>query len=125
MASTLHWIGPGLLAALFALTGALKLIVPRERLQLRMHWAGTWPRWRIRLLGLAEVAGALGLVLPRATGIAPLLTPLAAVCLGLLMLGAVQTHLRLGESPVAAALVSALCFGLAASLLLAGTAVAS
>lgn len=116
MPSTLLWVGQGLLATLFALTGVIKLIVPRERLQGRMHWARTWPRWRIRLLGLAEVAGALGLVLPRATGIAPLLTPLAAACLALLMGGAVQTHLRLRESALPAAVVGLLCLGLAAAL---------
>ena len=120
MPSTLFWIGQGLLAAVFALTGAMKLVVPRERLQVRMHWARTWPRARIRLLGLAELAGALGLVLPRATGIAPLLTPLAAACLGFLMVGAVQTHRRLGEPTVPAAVIGLLCFGLAATLLIEG-----
>ena len=120
MPNTLLWIGQGLLASLFALTGAIKLIVPRERLQARMHWARTWPRGRIRLLGLAEIVGALGLVLPRATGIGPLLTPLAAACLAVLMVGAVRTHQRLGESPVPAAVVGLVCFGLAAALLIAG-----
>ena len=120
MPNALLWIGQGLLASLFALTGAIKLIVPRERLQVRMHWARTWPRGRIRLLGLAELAGALGLVLPRATGIAPLLTPLAAACLALLMGGAVQAHLRLRESAVPAVVVGLLCVGLAAALLVAG-----
>jgi DoxX-like family len=117
MPNTLLWIGQGLLATLFALTGAIKLIVPRERLQVRMHWARTWPRWRIRLLGLAELAGAIGLVLPRATGIAPLLTPVAAACLAVLMIGAAQTHRQLRESPLPAAVVGLLCLGLAAALL--------
>lgn len=120
MSNTLIWIGLGLLAALFTVTGAMKLLVPRERLQTRMHWAASWPRWRIRLLGLAELAGALGLVLPYATGIAPLLTPVAAVCLGLLMVGAVQTHIRLGESPVPAVVAGLLCFAMGATLFVAG-----
>ena len=120
MPNVLLWIGQGLLATLFALTGAIKLLVPRERLQVRMHWARTWPRARIRLLGLAELAGALGLVLPRATGIAPMLTPIAAVCLALLMAGAAQTHVRLRETPVPAAVVGLLCLVLGAALLVTG-----
>ena len=77
MPNMLLWIGQGLLAVGFTLTGGLKLIARRERLVAHMRWATTWPRWRIKLLGLAEVAGAVGLVVPWATGIAPVLTPIA------------------------------------------------
>ena len=62
-----------------ALVMMVKLVLPRERLAPRVHWAATWPRWRIKLLGLAELAGAVGLVVPEATGIAPLLTPIGSV----------------------------------------------
>jgi DoxX-like protein/aromatic ring hydroxylase-like protein len=73
-----------------------------------MHWAATWPRWRIKLLGLAEVAGAVGLVAPRATGILPALTPLAAECVAVLMAGAARRHRRLAEGIVPAAVIGAL-----------------
>jgi uncharacterized membrane protein len=116
MSNTLVWIAEGLLAAVFALAGAVKLAVPRERLQAFMHWARSWPRGRIKLLGLAELAGAVGLIVPRATGIAPALTPIAAVCLALLMVGAAQTHKRLGESPLAPVAVGILCVVVAAAL---------
>ena len=99
---------------MFTITGTLKLAVPRERLARKTHWAGSWPRWRIKLLGAAELAGAAGLVLPVALGIAPLLTPIAAVCLALLMLGAIHIHQRLGESFVPAAVVAALSVAIAA-----------
>lgn len=78
-------------------------------LQKRMHWVARWPRWRIKLLGLSEVLGALGLVVPCATGIAPALTPVATLCLAVLMAGAIQTHRRLGERFRPAVIVGALC----------------
>jgi hypothetical protein len=103
------WIAQIFAAVVVALAGTTKLVVPRERLEKRMHWAATWPRSRIKLLGLAEVAGAVGLVVPAAIGIAPILTPIAAACLFVLMLGAVRTHVRLAESVTPAAVVAVLC----------------
>jgi DoxX-like protein len=114
------WIAQALVAAVIALTGAAKLALPRENLAHRMHWAAAWPRWGIKLLGLAEVAGAVGLVAPRATGIAPALTPIAALCVAALMAGAVRTHRRLGEEFLPAVIVGALCLGIAAGRLLLG-----
>lgn len=119
MLSTLLWIAQGFVALTVALTGTTKIVLPREKLSAKMHWAATWPRWRIKLLGLAEVAGAVGLVVPMATGIAPVLTPVAALYLAVLMGGAVRTHQRLGEGFAAAALVSLLCVGIAAGRLVA------
>ena len=103
------WVVQGLLTAVFLLTGTAKLVLPREVLEKRMHWAAAWPRWRIKLLGLAEVAGAVGLVVPGVMGVAPVLTPIAALCLAVLMVGAVGTHRRLGESAVPAVVIGALC----------------
>ena len=111
------WTAQILVAIVIVLTGVVKLTLPRERLALKMHWAGSWPRWRIKLLGLAEVAGAVGLVVPAATGIAPVLTPIAALCVAMLMAGAVQTHRRLGESFVPAVVVGVLCLAVAAGRL--------
>lgn len=117
MSNIALWIVQALLAGVFTLTGTVKLVVPRERLEKRMHWAATWPRWRIRLLGLAELAGAIGLVLPAATGIGPVLTPIAALCLAVLMVGAVGTHRGLGEGVLPAVIVGALCLVVAAGRL--------
>ena len=118
MLNTLLWIAQGLVALAVALAGATKLLVPREKLMAKMHWAATWPPARIKLLGLAEVAGAVGLVAPMATGIAPVLTPIAALCVAVLMGGAVRTHQRLGEGFAPAAVLSVLCVAIAAGRLL-------
>jgi hypothetical protein len=108
------WTAQILVALVMMVAGTVKLMLPRERLAARMHWAATWPRGRIKLLGLAELAGAVGLVVPAATGIAPLFTPIAALCLAILMAGAVRTHRQLGESSVPAVVVALLCLAVAA-----------
>jgi hypothetical protein len=111
------WVVQGLLAGVFLLTGTTKLVLPREVLEKRMHWAAAWLRWRIKLLGLAEVAGAVGLVVPAAMGVAPVLTPIAALCLAVLMVGAVGTHRRFRESAVPAVVIGALCLVIGAARL--------
>lgn len=114
MLNTALWIVQGFVAIVVMLAGVTKLSLPRENLAKKMHWAAAWPRGRIKLLGLAEIAGAVGLVVPAATGIAPLLTPIAAVCVGVLMAGAVRTHRQLRESFAPAAVIGALCIFIAA-----------
>jgi uncharacterized membrane protein len=111
--TTVLWATQVLVALLFTVTGTVKLVLPREKLQKRMHWAASWPRARIKLLGLAELLGAAGLILPPATGVLPILTPIAAACLGVLMAGAIHTHRRLGETFAPALVVAILCVVLA------------
>jgi hypothetical protein len=114
MLSTVVWVAQGFVALVMTLAGMAKLVVPREQLAKRMHWAAKWPRGRIKLLGLAEVAGAVGLIVPMATGIAPVLTPIAALCVAVLMAGAVRTHQQLGEKVTPALVIGALCVAIAA-----------
>lgn len=111
------WVAQGFAALVFVLTGALKVFTPKDTLAQKMHWAAAWPPGRIKLLGLAEVAGGIGLVLPAALQIAPALTPVAALCLAVLMLGAVQTHRRLHESFVPALVLVLVCVAIAAGRL--------
>lgn len=88
-----------LLAAIFVATGLTKLTQPRAKLAAGpMGWAADVTDVEFRTVGLLEVLGALGLVLPQAFGIAELLTPLAAVGLALTMIGAIATHVRMGET---------------------------
>ena len=88
-----------LLAAIFLATGLTKLTQPRAQLAAGpMSWAADVTDAEFRAVGLLEVLGALGLVLPGALGIAPVLTPVAAVGLALTMVGAIATHVRKGET---------------------------
>ena len=78
------WTLQGLLAALFLMTGALKALMPAEVLAAQTPL----PILVVRCIGLCELAGALGLILPGLLRIAPGLTPLAAAGLVVLMVGA-------------------------------------
>lgn len=96
---TALWIAQGLLAAIFLVTGMTKLTQPRLKMAAGpMRWAADVTDTQFRAIGLVEVVGAIGLILPAALGIAPLLTPLAAVGLVLTMVGAIRTHVRYGET---------------------------
>jgi uncharacterized membrane protein YphA (DoxX/SURF4 family) len=95
---TALWIVQALLAAIFLITGMTKLTQPRQKLAAGpMRWAADVTDAQFRTIGLVEVLGAIGLILPAALGIAPLLTPLAAVGLVLTMVGAIRTHVRYAE----------------------------
>jgi hypothetical protein len=68
------WIVQGLLALIFLFAGGVKLVLPIEALTKQMSLPGPF----VRFIGVAEVLGALGLVLPGLLRIRPGLTPLAA-----------------------------------------------
>ena len=88
------WILQILLALAFGFAGAMKLTQPVAKLGKQMVWVPRFPEPVVRLVGAAELLGALGLILPRATGIAPILTPIAAVGLALVMLLGAIHHLQ-------------------------------
>jgi uncharacterized membrane protein YphA (DoxX/SURF4 family) len=91
------WVIQALLCAAFLAAGGNKLVSPKEKLATQMGWSQSWPPAAIKALAIAELLGALGLVLPWATGIAKVLTPLAAVGLAVTMAGAFVVHLRRRE----------------------------
>lgn len=91
------WIAQVLLALAFLGAGAMKLTQPKEKLEPTIGWVADFSQPAVRLIATAEVLGALGLVLPAATGIATVLTPLAATGLAAVMVGAVITHARRSE----------------------------
>jgi len=91
------WIVQILLAALFAFAGGMKLILPIEEMTKQM----AMPGWFLRFIGVAEVLGAIGLVVPWLVGIRPNLTPLAAAGLAIIMIGAVVVTLMSGDIPTA------------------------
>ena len=91
------WAVQVLVAAAFLGAGATKLSQPKEKLVKNMAWVEDFSQGTVRLIGALEVLGAIGVVLPALTGILPWLTPLAALGLVLLMIGASLTHLRRTE----------------------------
>ena len=98
------WIVAGLMAAIYLLSGFGKLLVPRER----MAAMGDASRWvldfrpgTLKAIGALEILGAIGLILPALLDIAPILVPLAASGLTLIMAGAVTMRIRRGETKTA------------------------
>lgn len=75
------------LGALFIFAGAMKFIMPMEEMQKEIAWSP----WFMYFIGVAEIAGGLGLILPGLTKIARGLTPLAGLGLIVIMIGAVTT----------------------------------
>ena len=92
------WILSGLLAAMFLLVGAPKLIQSYDKViaDPRQGWAKNFSPAQVKAVGAIEVLGALGVTLPWLTGIAPVLTPVAAAGLALVMVGATVVNTRLG-----------------------------
>jgi hypothetical protein len=82
------------LAGVFALSGLPKLLLPYDRLARHFVWVSDFRLRTVRVIGALELLGAVGLVGPAATGILPWLTPLAALGLAGLMVGALATTLR-------------------------------
>src|SRR5258705_11938269 len=98
--NTVVWIVQILLALAFLMAGLMKLTQPIERPAQRMSWVNDFSPASIRVIGAVEFLGAIGVILPAWTGILPWLTPLAATGLGIVMLGAMATHLRRHEQPM-------------------------
>jgi uncharacterized membrane protein YphA (DoxX/SURF4 family) len=96
---TALWITQALLAIAFLVAGGTKLMKSHEQMKADPHmgYANDYSGGFLKFIGTAEVLGALGLVLPGLLGIAPGLTPLAALGLAIIMAGAIWTHVRRGE----------------------------
>jgi hypothetical protein len=92
------WIVSVLLALAFLFIGGVKVLMPVADMEAA---SGGVPVVLLKIAGVAEVLGALGLVLPAATRILPVLTPVAATGLVIVMIGATITDLALGHYSVA------------------------
>jgi hypothetical protein len=99
------WIFSVVLGLFFAAAGFTKAFSPMAEVR-KMPWAKEFEDSTIRLIGYSEIAGAVGLIAPLATGILVWLSTLAALCLAILMIGATVTHVRI-KDPVSAAVTSA------------------
>lgn len=108
------WVIAALLALAFVMAGLMKITGNREEMITNTPYVEDFPQGGIKAIGVAEVLGAIGLIVPAATGIAPVLVPVAATGLALLMVGAVVVHLRRGDGFAAA--VPSLVLGLLAAV---------
>lgn len=85
------WIAQGLLAALFLMAGVLKTFQTAKAKE-QLPWTKNRSDAFVRFVGISELLGALGLILPLVTGILPWLTPLAAIGLTIIQLLAIFTE---------------------------------
>ena len=92
------WILQGLLAVIFLASGASKISMSRQRLiDTGQTGIAVYPMPVVRFTAACELLAGIGVILPWATGVAPVLTPVAAVGLGIIMVGAAVAHTRLRE----------------------------
>ncbi|WP_026531527.1 DoxX family protein [Arthrobacter sp. H41] len=102
------WIAAAILAAFFLATGISKTFLPLDKLASRgLEWAEEKPAYA-RTGGVAEILGALGLILPAVFNIATFLVPLAAAGLALVMVLSIIFHLSRGEKSFAINIVALL-----------------
>jgi putative oxidoreductase len=91
------WVAQGALALAFLAAGVMKLAMPLAALHDSLSWTADVSGALVRLIGLAELLGALGLVLPSVMRMRPRLAPLAAAALALVMVLATIFHVARGE----------------------------
>lgn len=91
------WIAQVLLALMFLMAGAMKSAQPVEELAKSMSWVNDFSAGMVRLIGASELLGGIGLLLPSLLRIRPLLTPLAALGLFIVMVFAFIYHVSKGE----------------------------
>lgn len=106
------WLTQLVLALMFGMAGWMKSVMPAVELGMYVPWAPDVPLALVRFIGASEFLGALGLVLPALTRIKPVLTPLAAALLVVVMILAMIFHLVRGEP---ASIVMPLILGLLAA----------
>ncbi|MFD8809969.1 DoxX family protein [Streptomyces sp. NPDC059627] len=99
--SVAYWIVAGLLALFYLYGGGLKIVRSRERLLPMMTWVDSMSMPAVRAIGVVEVLGATGLVLPRLIGVVPWPALAAATGFVVLQIGAIRVHLRMGDRRIA------------------------
>lgn len=95
------WVAQVLLALAFGVAGFWKTFTPIEALATTMAWVADASPWLVRFIGIAEIAGALGMILPAATRILPGLTSFAAAGFVVIQLLAIPFHGVRGELAMA------------------------
>ena len=96
MTIALYIVG-GLLALLYVAAGLTKTFTPKPKLLTKMPYTEDFTAWQVKAIGILEILGALGLVLPTVTGIFPVLAPIAALGLAVVQIVAIVVHVRRRE----------------------------
>jgi len=91
------WISQAILAVTFGMAGMMQISMPVGDLAKSLPWVEDVPEFLVRFIGVCELAGALGMVLPSLTRILPVLTPIAGVGLAEIVLFATVLHLMRGQ----------------------------
>lgn len=94
------WIAAGVLALFYLYGGGIKQVWSRDRLLPMMAWVDITPMWVVRSIGAIETLGAIGLILPPLTGVAPWLAFVAAIGFVVLQILATRVHLRRGDRQI-------------------------
>ncbi|MET8629548.1 DoxX family protein [Kitasatospora sp. NPDC004669] len=101
--NVLLWVLAGVLAVAFLAAGMMKLSQSKQKLAASgMGWVEDVSAGTVKAIGVLEVLAAVGLILPAALGVAPVLVPLAALGLALAMAGAAVVHARRSEAQMIA-----------------------
>ena len=95
--NTTTWIIQGILATVFFTSGWVILLLPKEKLATKLSWVREFPDWLRTFICSSKIAGALGLILPMYLNILPILTPLAACGIAMIMALAMGYHIRKKE----------------------------
>lgn len=91
------WIIQGILALMFLMAGIMKSTQPKDKLVKSLPWVNDFSLQTVRFIGISELTGAIGIILPQLTGIYPILSPIAAVGLAIIMVLAASHHIRKNE----------------------------
>lgn len=91
------WIAQVVLAGMFVMAGTMKSTQPYEQLAAAMPWTNDFSVGMVRFIGISELLGGIGLLLPTLLRIKPMLTPLAALGIFIIMVFAFIYHIVKGE----------------------------
>jgi len=95
--NTTVWIIQSILALMFLMAGIMKSTQPKDKLVKSLPWVNDFSLPTVRFIGVSELLGAIGLIVPQLTNIAPILTPIAAIGLATTMVLAAAHHIRKSE----------------------------
>ncbi|MCF6327748.1 MAG: DoxX family protein [Devosiaceae bacterium] len=92
------WAVQIFLAIGYAIAGMMKIVSPISDLALEMAYAADVPEWFVRTVGVLEIAGAVGIILPALMKVMTWLVPLTAICFSLVQVTAIFIHANYGET---------------------------